>query len=89
MIKNGDIVRDAVTKYEGVVSGIIDYWTGCNQALVIPTKLSKDDKRPSGEWFDIERLEKIGVHSGLPNLASQQAAGRSGGAPTDTPPPIR
>lgn len=53
----GDTARDKITGYEGVVVGLCEYLTGCNQVLLIPTTLPADGKRPNGEWFDIDRCE--------------------------------
>ena len=51
----GHQVTDSITGFKGTVIGVVHYLTGCNQALVIP-KGAKSDKRPDGEWFDVQRL---------------------------------
>lgn len=55
----GITVRDKITGFKGIVTGITSYISGCTQALVIPPI---DDKgnRVAGEWFDVQRLERIG-----------------------------
>ena len=80
-IENGMFVRDVATGFEGVVTGVVNYWTGCNQALVVP-KVSKDGKRMDGEWFDIERLERDGERTlELPNVDSAREPSGSDIAP--------
>jgi hypothetical protein len=37
--------------------GHIEYLTGCNQTMLLPTALDKDGKRRDGEWFDDQRVE--------------------------------
>jgi hypothetical protein len=56
VIRLGDRVTDKVSGFGGIVTGIVDYVSGCRQALVGP-QLDKDGKLPSSEWFDIQRLE--------------------------------
>ena len=60
MIKNGWKVKDKITGFSGIVIGTVEYLTGCNQALVVPDKLDKDQKRQEGEWFDVQRLARVG-----------------------------
>jgi len=50
-IKLGKKVRDTITGFEGTVTGIAEYLSGCKRAEVV----SNDD--PSKEyWFDVQRL---------------------------------
>lgn len=53
-----DEVEDMVTRYRGKVIGYTLYSTGCLQVLVMGQCYKKDGelKRPSGEWFDEDRL---------------------------------
>lgn len=51
----GCTVKDKITGFEGVVTGIVDYLSGCNQALVVP-KVDKDGKLRDAHWFDVQRL---------------------------------
>lgn len=60
IVENGWKVRDQITGYEGIITGICEYMTGCNQALVVPNHLDKDGKRQEGEWFDVQRLKRVG-----------------------------
>lgn len=52
----GHTVVDKVTGFTGVVTGIVEYLTGCNQALVVP-RMDADGKLPESQWFDIQRLQ--------------------------------
>lgn len=52
----GITVKDRITGFSGIVTGFVQYITGCNQALVAPPLSSTGDLR-SSEWFDIQRLE--------------------------------
>lgn len=54
----GDKVRDKVSGFSGIVTGIVDYISGCKQALVGP-KIDKDGKPIDSQWFDVQRLEVL------------------------------
>jgi hypothetical protein len=51
-------VRDAVTKFTGVVVSVTFDLYGCVQAYVIP-KTGKDGKIGDGQWFDHKRLTTV------------------------------
>lgn len=53
----GDKVRDRITEFEGVVTGICNYISGCQQVLVAP-KSEKGNFKES-QWFDSDRCEVI------------------------------
>ena len=55
----GRKVRDIITGYAGIVTGYVRYLTGCNQVLVVP-RIGKDGKRDNGEWFDVQRIVRVG-----------------------------
>jgi len=50
----GATVTDRITGFRGVVTGLVHYLTGCDQALVQPP--AKDGEYKSSEWFDVQRL---------------------------------
>lgn len=56
----GSQVKDRITGFKGVVTGYCAYLSGCNQALVAP-KVTKDGSFKQGEWFDVQRLERVGT----------------------------
>lgn len=51
----GNTVKDRVTGFSGVVTGVVHYLTGCSQALVQPPV--KDGELKESHWFDVQRLE--------------------------------
>jgi len=80
-IELGNKVEDKVSGFTGVVTGIVDYITGCRQALVAP-RLDKDGKRVDSEWFDVQRLE-VRVSGDALNLIERAPA--TPGADTPAP----
>jgi hypothetical protein len=53
---NGDRVKEKVTGFSGIITGICFYLTGCTQYLVTPP--SKDGMTKSdAQWYDEGRLE--------------------------------
>lgn len=56
MIKLGQTVRDRITGFQGVVTGIVNYISGCHQALVVP-RVKDDGSLTDAQWFDLQRLE--------------------------------
>ena len=55
MVKLGDKVKDAITGFEGVVTGRAEYLYGCVRCLVEPEGLH-DGKPIDTQWFDEQRL---------------------------------
>lgn len=74
-------VRDRITGFTGTVTGVVDYLSGCNQALVVP-KLKKDGTVADSMWFDVQRLE-VDVRVKRIKLENGQTPG------FDMPPPVR
>lgn len=58
MIKLGDIARDTVTGFEGVVVAITKWLHGCDRVCIQPQKL-KDGKPIEGVTFDALQLELV------------------------------
>ena len=56
MIKLGATYKDVITDFTGIAVGKVQYFTGCEQILLVP-KMKEDGKRPEGEWFDVDRLK--------------------------------
>jgi hypothetical protein len=52
----GEVVKDRITGYDGVVMGITAYLTGCIQYGVLNQKLDKDGEIKEWRWFDQTRL---------------------------------
>jgi hypothetical protein len=55
-LKMGVIAKDLVTGFEGRVTGVASYMTGCDQALLVPNVENTGVYR-EGHWFDVTRLE--------------------------------
>lgn len=51
--------QDKITGFAGVITGHIEYISGCNQLLLVPP-VDKEGKKREGEWFDEQRIEVIG-----------------------------
>jgi hypothetical protein len=56
MIQNGQKVKDLVTGFEGIVTGRVEYLTGCNQVLVTP-RVKDGGDAIEARWFDEDRVE--------------------------------
>lgn len=80
----GYVMKDKVTGFSGVVSGVVYYLSGCTQALVVPP-VALDGKLPDAQWFDVQRL--IYMHANAEHgrvvLNNTQTPG------CDAPPPVR
>lgn len=58
ILRNGDLVREKVTGFKGIITGTCFYLTGCTQFLV--TAKSKDDtSEATAIWYDEGRLELV------------------------------
>ena len=55
---NGDLLRDSVTGYEGIVMVCSEYSTGCHHYGLQPRK-PKDGKLGDWEWLDQSRLSLV------------------------------
>ena len=60
ILENGMRVRDVISFREGIVTGIVKYISGCNQALIQPQMT--DTKAQESFWCDLDRLEVIDAH---------------------------
>lgn len=52
----GHKVRDRISGFEGTVTGMSFFLTGCTQACVVP-RATDPTKSPDGAWYDHQRLE--------------------------------
>lgn len=53
----GITVKDKITGFSGIVTGFVQYISGCNQALVAP-RVGSDGRQGDSCWFDVQRLER-------------------------------
>ena len=82
MIEIGCIVEDVITGFRGTVTGIVDYITGCRQALVAPR--SEDGKWVESTWIDEARLKLASIDRiALPGRPVPSISG------PDKAPPVR
>lgn len=51
----GAYYHDKVTGFHGTATGLVDYFTGCSQALLVP-RCDEAGKLQDSQWFDIQRL---------------------------------
>jgi hypothetical protein len=51
----GSTVKDKVTGFEGIATGVASYITGCDQYCIQPPL--KDGSFVDSKWFDDNRLE--------------------------------
>jgi hypothetical protein len=58
MVKMGDLVKDKVSGFEGIIVSKHDYLNGCTRMSVQP-KVDKDGKLPECQTFDKPQLKKI------------------------------
>jgi len=55
----GDLVRDSITGFEGIVLGKSEYLFGCVRCLVQARDLDKDGNVKKGEWLDEGQLKVV------------------------------
>ena len=56
-IELGDLVKDRISGFSGIVTARSEYLNGCISVLVSPTNLDNDGKKIKGIWFDDVQLE--------------------------------
>ena len=47
--------KDIITGFEGIITGKVDYITGCSQYLIAPISVNNDAKE--NRWIDVDRVE--------------------------------
>ena len=52
----GATAADRITGFTGVVTGYVQYLTGCHHVLLAP-RVGADGAPRSAEWFDVARLQ--------------------------------
>jgi len=59
-LKLGNEAKDKITGFQGIVTGIASYLTGCNQLCIQPKcEVDKGGTYPSSSWFDEGRLQYV------------------------------
>jgi hypothetical protein len=54
----GEIVKDVITGFSGVIIGRCDYLTGCKQYQINPQKLDEKGIPQEALWIDESQVEK-------------------------------
>lgn len=83
----GDRVRDKVTGFSGVITGITQWTTGCARAVVQPAlNPTEPHKIPEGYSIDVLTLSMIekGPRHAKEPAPEAAASSRKGGPPTAT-----
>ena len=60
MISLGAEAKDLITGFSGIVTGRVQYITGCNQLLINPG-VDKDGKLQESQWIDEQRMLQVGT----------------------------
>jgi hypothetical protein len=63
----GDLVKDRITGFEGIVTALTFYQYGCVRALVQPQGMGKDGKPIEPQVFDDPQLKIIRVGAIVPD----------------------
>ena len=63
----GDLARDRITGYEGVVVAITTWLNGCVRISIQPRKLKEDGGYPKGETFDAHQVELVSAQVVVPD----------------------
>lgn len=51
----GDLAKDSISGFEGIVTGITEWLNGCKRVAVSPREL-KDSKPIEAQWFDVQQV---------------------------------
>ena len=81
--ENGEVVKDVITGFKGVVMSRINYLTGCNQYGLSMMALTSDGKRADWEYFDENRLVSCKKSIKLPSTENLNNKGCDGNHPKD------
>lgn len=58
----GHTGTDRITGFAGVITGHLEYLSGCDQLLLAP-KVDSEGKAREGQWFDQQRVEISHEHA--------------------------
>lgn len=73
----GKKVKDKITGFEGVVTGVAVYLAGCHQACIFP-RVAADGKLPEAQWLDCVRLEVDAATPAVVLAVAKEAPGGDG-----------
>lgn len=69
-IKLGDVVRDTVTGFKGMVVAITQWLNGCRRLTVQPQELTNEGKPKDAEAFDELQLAVVSAKKHVPETAT-------------------
>lgn len=78
-VEVGDLVMERVSKFEGVVTGLHRWITGCMTATVTPRSIDKDGKPGASASFDVPRLLILNKAEVVLELHAPDSPKRTGG----------
>ena len=81
-LKMGQKVKDRITGFTGIITGMCSHITGCDTIGVNPG-IDKDGKLQEVNWFDWTRLEILDVSNVMESSMAISAA--APGGPQDHP----
>ncbi len=55
----GDLAKDIITGFDGIVIAVQRHINGCNRLIVQPQKLDKDGNMVEPFWFDESQLRLV------------------------------
>lgn len=84
----GDVLRDKITGFIGVVMARSDYFTGCRHCALQAQKVNKDGKVPDWEWLDEMRLERVSGRKAISFVSAPGKKVKGPGGPSQNPPTI-
>lgn len=83
LINVGDLAKDTITGFEGVIVAKCQYLFGCSRVLIEPCALQENGQPHESCWFDIYRIEIVKEKYFSKNVESAQK--NDPGGPQDNP----
>lgn len=74
-INLGNVARDKITGFEGIVVAKVDYLTGCSQMCLQPQSFENTSSLPKSQYFDVKKLEYVGPGISLDEVAEEKDPG--------------
>lgn len=82
----GDLAKDTITGFEGIVIAVTHWLNGCDRLVLQPRSLDKDGRVVSSESFDETQLELVEEEVvKLPGSRSKKNVTTGGPRPTPKP----
>lgn len=81
-VELGDLVRDQITGFTGIVTAITHWLQQCDRVVVQPRDLDRDGKIKGTEGFDIPQIEILEKHAVVLDVPAKK---KSSGGPRPLP----